>query len=108
MKYFIDFEFYNSPVFRISSIGCVDEYGNEFYSLVQQSDNEINDNYCKNRIIRRLDFISAPNWNDAFRKLYHWINHNDNVEIYCYGEADYYYVDTALKEKLSFEEYHIA
>lgn len=103
MKYFIDFEFYNSPVFRISSIGCVDENGNEFYSLVQQSDNEINNDYCKNRIIRRLDFLSAPNLNDAFIKLYHWINHNDNVEIYCYGEADYYYVDIALKEKLSFE-----
>lgn len=60
MKYFIDFEFYQSPVFRISSVGCVDKNGNEFYSLVRQTDSEIDDNYCKTRLIRRVDFLSAP------------------------------------------------
>lgn len=103
MKYFIDFEFYNSPVYRISSVGCIDENGQEFYSLVRQSDSEIDDNYCKTRMISRLGFLSAPSINDVFVKLYRWINHNDNVEFYCYGGADYTFIDFALKEKISFE-----
>ena len=103
MKYFIDFEFYQSPVFRISSVGCIDENGREFYSLVRQNDNEIDDNYCKSRMIRRIDFLLAPGLNEVFVNLYRWINHDDDVEIYCYGGADFTFVDYALKENLSFE-----
>ena len=104
MKYFIDFEFYQSPVFRISSVGCVDENSNEFYSLVRQTDSEIDDNYCKTRLIRRVDFLSAPTLDEVFSKLYNWINtnknKNDDVEVYCYGGADFYFVSYALKSKL--------
>lgn len=103
MKYFIDFEYYHAPVFKISSVGCVDENGREFYSLVRQNDPEIDNEYCKSRMIRRIDFLMAPSLDEVFVKLFNWINHKESVEIYCYGSSDYVFVNSALKEKLTFE-----
>lgn len=105
MNFFIDFEA-NSPSNEIISIGCVTEYGDEFYSLVKPStplagvvkrithltQRELNQAedidtviwYLRNWIIRIYEFREQENfnWNDC--------------TFYCYGNSDIDFIKASL------------
>ena len=87
MKYFIDFEAtqYTS---EIISIGCVDENGREFYTLVQPRKIKVTKFITRLTGITTDDLRSAPTADEAFSAFFDWIESEKESEFYCYGRSD--------------------
>lgn len=105
MNYFIDFEatqFSN----EIISIGCVNENGDEFYSLVK-SQKKITDFITSLTGITQEMIENAPNSDVVFSDFFRWINQltppNDTVMFYCYGSSDYQFIKKNLSNTNSFQ-----
>lgn len=99
MKYFIDFEA-NSPSGEIISIGCVDENGNEFYSLVNCSTPL--DNFVKKIThLTQEQIDNAEPIDVVLLNLFIWIkttnktNWNE-LEFYHYGTEDIKFIKSTL------------
>ncbi len=96
MRYFIDFEA-AQPSNDIISVGCVDENGREFYTLVQPSKPE-----CISEFITELTGITkeqlkmAPDADHAFKELYEWIDKTETVKFICYGDCDKAFVKRTI------------
>lgn len=103
MKYFIDFEASLAPIKRITSVGCIDESGREFYSVVHHNVDELSPGYCELKDISLEEFQNAPTIDKVFSMMFDWIECDDSVEFYCYGGADLSFVDCAIKEVTSFK-----
>lgn len=91
MKFFIDFEatrFSN----RIISIGCVSEYGNKFYSLVNPGKGKKVDKFITELTgITNESLAKAPSADEVFNLLFDFLekyNDNEQPEYYCYGDSD--------------------
>lgn len=102
MKYFIDFEATQYSE-RVISIGCINEQGKTFYSLVKP----MSGNWRITSFITELTGITkemiagAPSTNEAFHSFMMWLTANsDNTrpEFYCYGNCDERYLRNAIKE----------
>ena len=104
MKYFIDFEatqFSND----IISIGCIDENGEEFYSLINPGEEKLTS------FITELTGITDEMLNEAdsldiiLRNFFEYLKkHEDgNCIFYCYGNCDIKFIDKAYKKATSFE-----
>lgn len=81
MKYFIDFEAteYSN---EIISIGCVDENGREFYSLVQPHKIEKLTKFITDLTgITTEDLCNAPTANEAFSEFYNWLDKSEKVNF---------------------------
>lgn len=103
MKYYIDFEA-SEYEHKIISIGCINEKGEEFYSLV----------YCDDPITPRIEEITgitqedidnAPSGKDVFSRLYDWCyNEEELPEFICYGSSDPEFVCNTFYGATGFKE----
>lgn len=98
MKYYIDFEAtqYSN---EIISIGCIDETGREFYSLVSANYKKVTGFITRLTGITKQDIKSAPSSNEVFTNFYHWVmaGGGSNNIFYCYGDGDIEFINSTLK-----------
>lgn len=96
-KYFIDFE---ASQFKqeIISVGCINERGDEFQSLVQPSDKKITSFITSLTGITK-DMIENANTADVvFADFWDWISEDDEAPCFiCYGNCDKTFVQNTLK-----------
>ena len=105
MKYFVDFE---ATQFcqRIISIGCVNENGDKFYTLVKTcGDDKVSSYITKltgitNQKLKEEGFTA----DEAFENFFQWVcNTNDGtlLQYYCYGNCDVEFVKNTIKKMKS-------
>lgn len=97
MKYFIDFE---ATQFSgdIISVGCVDEMGRRFYSLVKPHKLGLMTGFITDLTGITMDDIrSAPTVNEAFAEFYDWIDKTGRADFYVYGNSDAHFIKTTLQ-----------
>ena len=103
MEYYIDFEatqFSN----EIISVGCVDENGRTFYTLVKPCKPEKLNNFITDLTgITREDLVSAPTADEAFSNFFRWIDKTGTAEFYCYGNCDARFVKFTLRHIKDFD-----
>lgn len=99
MKYFIDFEAAQSN--EIISIGCVNELGQVFYSLVQ-SQAKISWFIASLTGISNSDLDTAPTVDEAFEDFYDYLNKDSAPEFYCYGDTDIKFIRETLNNATQF------
>lgn len=87
MNYYIDFEatqFSN----RIISVGCVNEKGDEFYSLVNPQ-RELTKFIKELTHITQEEVDAAPSADEVFEALWEFCSHDDEAPTFiCYGDSD--------------------
>lgn len=87
MNYYIDFEatqFSN----RIISVGCVNEKGEEFYSLVNPQ-RELTKFIKELTHITQEEVDAAPSADEVFESLWEFCSHDDEAPTFiCYGDSD--------------------
>src|SRR5574344_1545215 len=99
MNYFIDFEatqFSN----EIISIGCVNQDGKNFASMVY-TDKKITPFITNLTSITHKINKEAPSLDDVFTNFFYWVlEHNDGTScrFYCYGSTDLAFVHKAIKK----------
>lgn len=96
MKYFIDFEAtqYSN---EIISVGCVDENGRQFYSLVKpHSPGQLTSFITELTGIKRKDLEAAPTADEAFSAFFEWIDKSVTAEFFCYGNCDRHFVEKTM------------
>lgn len=101
MKYFIDFEAtqYTS---EIISVGCVDERGREFYTLVKPHKiKKLTKFITELTGITAEDLQNAPTVDEAFTVFYDWIDSSGEAEFYCYGRSDMDFVTRTTRNASS-------
>ena len=97
MKYFIDFEATQFSS-EIISVGCVDENGREFYSLVQPNRLKAVTGFITDLTGITVDDISAaPSADAVFADFYHWLDHTEPAKFYCYGNCDRQFAQATLR-----------
>ena len=102
MKYFIDFEATQFSG-EIISIGCVDENGREFYSLVKPANpGEMTEFIVNLTGIRPEALAGAPSADRVFADFLDWLAQNEAVEFFCYGDSDAYFLKRTLPHVNSF------
>ena len=88
MKYFIDFEATQFSG-EIISIGCVDETGREFYTLLKPVKmRHITDFILDLTHISREEIAAAPDADTAFTAFLDWLRQDEIADFYCYGDSD--------------------
>ena len=96
MKYFIDFEATQFSG-EIISIGCVDENGRQFYTLVKPAKmSEMTDFIEELTGIHPKQLAAAPLPDEAFAAFLGWLPHDETVRFYCYGDSDAHFLDRTL------------
>ena len=88
MDYFIDFEATQFSG-EIISIGCVDENGKEFYSLVKpKRAREVTDFITELTGISRADIRSAASADEVFSNFLDWLDKDGtaNFFFFCYSD----------------------
>lgn len=97
MKYFIDFEA-TQYTGEIISVGCVDERGREFYTLVKPHKiKKLTKFITALTGITAEDLQNAPTADEAFSVFYDWIDTLEPAEFYCYGYSDKEFVRRTLR-----------
>ena len=103
MKYFIDFEATQYSG-QIISIGCVDENGREFYSLIKpKKERELTGFILDLTHIDRDELLAAPSADEVFTTFFAWIDKSAPVEFYCYGDSDAHFLGQTRKRLTTFE-----
>ena len=106
MKYFIDFEatqFSNN----IISIGCINEKGDEFYSLINPK-TKITSFITELTGITNEMLETAPTADQVFNEFFDWCAKEDDLPIfYCYGNTDIYFVKKNFNKSTSFKAKNI-
>ena len=97
MKYFIDFEATQFTQ-EIISIGCINELGEEFSSLVRPTEGKITSFITSLTGITKEMMEEAPTADFVFSLFWDWIK-NDSLapEFVCYGNCDKRFVENTLK-----------
>lgn len=101
MKYFIDFEAMQYTN-EIISVGCVDENGRKFYTLVQPRKIKVTKFITRLTGITSDDLRSAPTADEAFSAFYYWIAGGRKAEFYCYGRSDADFIMSTMRNASSF------
>lgn len=97
MHYFIDFEATEYPE-EIISVGCVDENGREFYSLVHPHSIENFTEFISNLTgITEENLQNAPDVDKVFSNFYTWLDKGKNVDFLVYGDCDKIFLKNTLK-----------
>ena len=103
MNYFIDFEATQFSG-EIISIGCVDENGKSFYTLVKPERPEDITGFITDLTgIGRSELKNAPTADEAFVSLLDWIDKSAPVTFYCYGDSDAHFLERTLHHLRTFE-----
>ena len=88
MKYFIDFEA-SQFAEEIISVGCVDEDGRSFYSLVRpRKPRKVTDFITKLTGITREEILNAPIADEVFTSFFEWLGKDCVLQFLCYGDCD--------------------
>lgn len=98
MNYFIDFEA-TQYSHEIISIGCVNEKGETFNSLVNANPKKVTNFITKLTGITKEEVINAPSADTVFSNFYDWITKDNNASFtfYCYGDTDITFIESNLK-----------
>ena len=103
MKYFMDFEATQFDM-EIISVGCVDEDGREFYSLVKPHGMRKMTGFITELTGITTDQLrSAPSVDDVFSDFYDFIDKTEKAEFFCYGNCDGRFVKTSMKYVKTFK-----
>ena len=103
MKYYIDFEAtqYSN---EIISVGCVDENGREFYSLVRpHRRGKLTDFITELTGITKEDLASAPGADEVFENFLDWVDKSEKAEFFCYGDNDEIFIRYTMRHITSFK-----
>lgn len=96
MNYFIDFE--ANIANEIISVGCVNENGETFYSLIKPT-KRINPFIEELTGITNTMVETAEDINIVFSKFFDWIKKDeDKAKFFCYGDCDINFVSKALRQ----------
>ena len=88
MKYFIDFEA-SQFAEEIISVGCVDEDGRSFYSLVRpRKPRKVTEFITKLTGITREEILNAPTADEVFTAFFEWLGKEGVQQFLCYGDCD--------------------
>ncbi len=102
MKYFIDFEAtqYSN---EIISIGCVNENGDTFSSLVRANPKKVTGFITRLTGITRSEVAAAPTSDEVFSQFFDWISKDNRSDFtfYCYGDTDIKFIESNLKRTSS-------
>ena len=102
MKYFIDFEA-TQYTGEIISVGCVDENGREFYTLVKPHKMKKLTKFITELTgITTDDLQNSPTVDEAFSVFYDWLDKSAQAEFYCYGYSDKEFVKHTSKYAATF------
>ena len=104
MKFYIDFEATQFTE-QIISIGCIDEAGHSFYSLVKpQLENFKISNFITELTgISKNDLINQKTADDVFIDFFDYViescseNNSPIPEFYCYGDSDSIFLKKTIK-----------
>ena len=106
MNFYLDFEAtqYTS---RIISIGCVDDLGNTFKTLVALKKKDDVGKYVSQLTgITKEMLATAPSADEAFNMFYNWVlKHSDGgvPKYFCYGDADAVFIKNTIKIMSDFQ-----
>lgn len=106
MNFYLDFEAtqYTS---RIISIGCVDDLGNTFKTLVALKKKDDVGKYVSQLTgITNEMLATAPSADEAFSMFYNWVlEHSDGgvPKYFCYGDADAVFIKNTTKIMSDFQ-----
>ncbi len=102
MIYFIDFEATQFSG-EIISMGCADENGRRFYSLVKPSKMSDMTNFISSLTgITADDLGAAPCADEVFNSFLDWLDHGEVAKFYCYGDSDLYFLNRTLSRITDF------
>jgi len=88
MKYYLDFEATQYSR-KIISIGCVDETGRIFYSLVRPRSKKVITPFITKLTGLTWELLeNAPTIDEAFSAFYDWVGCLHDVHFYVYGNED--------------------
>ena len=103
MNYFIDFEATQFSG-EIISIGCVDENGGQFYSLVKpRRAREVTDFITELTGISRAEIESAPTSDEAFTAFLNWLDSKETARFFCYGDSDAHFLERTARYIKTFQ-----
>lgn len=101
MKYFIDFEAMQFSD-EIISVGCVNENGKQFYSLVKpRNADSITEFITELTGITYEELNSAPCADTVFSNLYEWIDKSEKIDFLCYSNCDDSFIRATLKNNIT-------
>lgn len=102
MNYFIDFEATQYSM-EIISIGCVDENGRTFSSLIRPHLlSKVNDFITELTGITREELAEAPTPDEVFSDFMDWLDDTQPAQFFCYGDCDRLFVHRTLRYVKSF------
>ena len=103
MKYFMDFEATQFEQ-EIISVGCVDEDGREFYSLVKpHSMRKMTGFITELTGITSAELRCAPDADTVFSQFYDYIKKVERSEFFCYGNCDGRFIKVSLRYVKTFK-----
>lgn len=103
MRYFIDFEA-SQFAEEIISVGCVDENGRSFYSLVcPRKPKKVTDFITNLTGITRDEILRAPIADEVFADFYDWLDKSGPLTFYCYGDCDRRFAQNTIGAVSSFQ-----
>lgn len=106
MNFYLDFEAtqYTS---RIISIGCVDDLGNTFKTLVGLKKKDDVGKYVTQLTgITEEMLATAPSADEAFNLFYNWVRERSDggaPKYFCYGDADVSFIKNTIKIMSDFQ-----
>ena len=103
MKYFMDFEATQFEQ-EIISVGCVDEDGREFYSLVKPHSMRKMTGFITDLTgITSAQLRRSPDADEVFSRLYDFIDKSEKAQFFCYGNCDGRFISVTLKYVKTFK-----
>ena len=88
MQYFIDFEATQFSG-EIISLGCVDENGRQFYSLIKPAKpSAVTAFIVELTGIRPEDLADAPSADTVFNRFLDWMCRDEVAQFFSYGDSE--------------------
>ena len=102
MQYFIDFEATQFSG-EIISLGCVDENGRQFYSLMKPAKpSAVTAFIVELTGIRPEDLADAPSADTVFNRFLDWMCRDEVAQFFSYGDSDAYFLERTLPHLTDF------
>ena len=103
MKYYVDFEATQFDQ-EIISVGCINENGREFYSLVRPHSMRKMTGFITDLTgITSAELRRAPDADEVFERMFDYVDKSENVQFYCYGNCDGRFVKMTMRHVTSFK-----
>lgn len=103
MKYYVDFEATQFDQ-EIISVGCINENGREFYSLVRPHSMRKMTGFITDLTgITSGELKRSQDADEVFSRMYDYIDKSESVQFYCYGNCDGRFVKMTMRHVTSFK-----